>query len=119
MAFPEELLCTHDGSPPACDKREKLLDRVLKFLCPHMVRIVPKGGAFQTHVTGFFICSRVPKTPQRFNPHILDSLSIQQIAQGIPVEVRKFARTGKSPDVGNDLDLEFFQEVPKLFKRPV
>lgn len=91
MAFPEELFCTHDGSPPACDKGEKLLDCVLKFLCPHMVCIVPKGRAFQAHVGGFFICYRVPETSQRFNPDILDPLSIQQLAESIPVEVGEFA----------------------------
>jgi hypothetical protein len=84
-----------------------------------MVRIVAKGRTFQTHVERYFISSLVPETAQGFKPNVLDPLSIQQTTKRIPIEVGEFARTWESPDVGNDLDLEFLQKKPKSLKRLV
>ena len=61
----------------------------------------------------------MPETAQGLDPGILDPPRFKQLAKRIPVEVRKLARTGKSPDVCNAPDLEFLQEVQKILKRPV
>jgi hypothetical protein len=49
----------------------------------------------------------------------MDPLSIQVLAECVPVEVGEFARTWESPHIGNDSDLERFKEMPKFFKRPI
>lgn len=84
-----------------------------------MVRIVTKGGTSQTHIGRFLISSCVPETSQGFHPDILDPLGLKQPAESILVEVREFTRTGISPDVGNDLDLEFLKKALEFFKGPV